>query len=42
MPEGKHYGKSLGLEPSLRAGSLRLWYNKGREKCDSISRERRR
>ena len=22
MPEGKHYGKSLGLEPSLRAGSL--------------------
>ncbi len=24
MPEGKHYGKSLGLEPSLRAGSLNV------------------
>ena len=40
MPDGKRCKMSLGLEPSLRAGSLYAYSIIGWEKCVSISRER--
>ena len=40
MFEDKPCKKSLGLEPSLRAGSLYAYSIIGWEKCGRISRER--